>query len=119
MSIQTKTHNDPNEATETDMSVTTLASKRLDELRAFYIAIDDPVLQKEAENDDVFATIMQLAIDDYGVSQKELAEILKIKPSTVGRWRQGQTVPSVYARPGILAALCTLLSQCIALRENK
>ena len=102
---------------DTIPSVDGLAKQRLDELKAFHIALESPVLQMEAEDDEVFATVIQLAIDDYGLGQKELADILQTQTSTVGRWKVGRNVPSVYSRPGILSAVASCISQHIAERE--
>ena len=100
------------------ISARTLFETRLAELKAFHIALLSPVLQSQVEDDEVFTNIVQLAIDDYGVGQGELAGILQTQTSTVGRWRQGTSVPSVYARPGVLAAVASAISQHIKEREN-
>lgn len=96
-----------------------LASKRLSELKAFLIAIENPVMRKEVEDDEVFTTLIQLAIDDYGVGQAELAKVLSTNRSTVGRWKLGQATPSIYSRPGILTALSSLISHHIQQRAAK
>ena len=96
-----------------------LFDTRLAELKSFYIALLSPVLQNQVEEDEVFTNVVQLAIDDYGVGQGELAGILQTQTSTVGRWRQGASVPSVYARPGVLAAIASAVSQHIKERDSK
>lgn len=96
----------------------TLAAKRVDELRAFLNALHNPILRKQVDDDQVFAMVIQLAIDDYGVGQRELAKVLQTQPSTVGRWRHGQSAPSTYSRPGILSAIATSLSNHIEKRQG-
>jgi hypothetical protein len=105
------------EAETPDAGLRSLQTARLSELKTFYIALRSPFLQTQAEEDDVFADIVKLAIDDYGVGQGELSGILQTTTSTVGRWKQGSSVPSVYARSGVLAAIASAISQKIADRE--
>jgi hypothetical protein len=99
-------------------TASSLFDTRLAELKSFYIALRSPVLQNQVEEDEIFTNIIQLAIDDYGVGQGELAGIIQTQNSTVGRWRQGTSVPSVYARPGVLAAIASAVSQHIDEREK-
>lgn len=94
-----------------------LTTARLSELEAFHTALQTPLLQKQVEDDEVFEMVLQLAIDDYGVSQGELAEVLNTTTSTVGRWKQGRVAPSSYARAGILSAVASCLSSIIAGRR--
>ena len=100
------------------LTIRSLFDTRLAELKSFYIALLSPVLQNQVEDDEIFTNVIQLAIDDYGVGQGELAGILQTQTSTVGRWRQGASVPSVYARPGVLAAIASAVSQHIKTRES-
>lgn len=100
-------------------SIVELSKRRLEELETFLIALNSPVLKKEAEEDDVFNMLVQLAVDDYGVSQGELADVLHTQSSTVGRWKQGRAFPSVYSRPGILDGIAVLLSRQISDRRMK
>lgn len=40
-----------------------------------------------------------------GYSQEKLAELLRVEPSTVGRWERGETTPQPWVRPNMAKAL--------------
>ena len=104
-------------AEDVGFSIQRLAGRRLDELKAFHQALENPVMRQQIEDDETFVMLVQLAIDDYGVGQKEIADALQTQTSTVGRWKSGRAVPSIYSRRGIISAISSLLEEHITNRE--
>lgn len=96
-----------------------LRSRRNAEIEAFLIALGENSLQQAIADDDAFSAILDLAIGDYGVLQKDLASHLGVSPSAVGRWRANDSVPPAFARPPVIAALAALVAKKLSDEEPK
>ena len=94
-----------------------LRAKRKDELRAFGIALRDPTLGQLLENDEVFATILALATQDYGIKQKDVARMLSVSAASVARWAMGENTPKSYARPAVVKVIAELVE--LAIQDSK
>jgi len=87
-----------------------LRSRRRAEIESFLVALEQESLQQTAaQDDDAFASILDLAIGDYGVLQKDLADHLSLSASAVGRWRTKENAPRPYARRPVILALAALV----------
>lgn len=104
----------PDSALETPSESFTelLRARRKAEVAAFLNALREPSLKDAViEDSEALAAILDLAIGDYGVQQKELAGHLQVSPAAIGRWRANENAPRTYARAGVIAALDALISR--------
>ena len=95
-----------------------LISTRRNELQAFANALKDENLHKfvaSPSGDEAFSQVIALAVNDYGVSQKDLATAVGVNSTTVSRWSTGSSLPLPYGRGGILNVISTLLEHEIAI----
>ncbi len=89
-----------------------LLETRRDEIRAFAIALKNEEFLSfisTPEGDESFGDLIELAIREYGVSQREVATATSATPSTVSRWMNGQSLPPRYARKSIVEAIAMII----------
>lgn len=99
-----------------------LISRRVAELQLFRKSLDAPGFQNELkgkDSDALFSSMVDLAINDYGVSQTSLARMLDCSVATVGRWSTGRSKPHRMARSEVVAAICELIDLRISTLENR
>lgn len=93
-----------------------LNNNRRDEIKAFSIALQDEGLKKLISNDNgnqAFSQLLNLSINEYGVSQKELALAIDVNPTTVGRWCNGSSLPPLYGRVSIINAIVMVINHAL------
>lgn len=90
-----------------------LRARRRSERAAFIEALKNPSLLPLLQDNEVFATLVDLAINDYGLSQNELARAVRVHPSAVTRWSAGDSAPRGYARPIVVATIAELLARSL------
>ncbi len=89
-----------------------LRARRRAEIVAFLTALNEPSLRSSVLDDtEAFASVLDLAIGDYGVQQKEIADHLKVSPGAVGRWRSKEHAPRRYARESVLSVVAALIQR--------
>jgi ribosome-binding protein aMBF1 (putative translation factor) len=99
---------------EASTKATELRTQRINERRAFLTAIRDPSFDEDlVADDEVFATLIDLATSDYGVLQKDLAHVLGISPGAIARWATKENSPRPYARPAIVKAVGDLIERSL------
>jgi len=67
------------------------------------------VKQGVRENDDMFASIVHLAIQEYGLKQARIADALEVSPAAVGRWSKGNHLPKAHYRPSVVETIQQLI----------
>ena len=67
----------------------------LGNLNGFLSAVER---SQAAEKADVFAEMLKLAVESYGIKQLVIAERLQVTASTVGRWVKGSNIPNLATR---------------------
>lgn len=95
-----------------------LIANRRDEIRAFADALKNSELIKfvsSKDGDETFTDLISLAVNDYGVSRKELAESVEANVATVGGWCSGRSVPAPYARKPVLDAISSIIEHDLAI----
>ena len=94
---------------ESDVSFTQkLLETRRNEIKAFSIALrNEQFLDfiSSPEGDETFRDFLELAVQEYGVSQKEVAISIGVSTATVSRWIGGNTSPPGYGRRSIVEAI--------------
>jgi ribosome-binding protein aMBF1 (putative translation factor) len=95
-----------------------LVGQRRQERKSFIEALEQPALKAELASNEVFSTLVALAVYDYGVPQKELAEVLDIDPSGITRWAKGETAPRQYARPLVVSGIIGVMQKQLAQSEK-
>jgi transcriptional regulator with XRE-family HTH domain len=99
---------------EASIKATELRTQRVNEKRAFLTAIRDTSFDEDlVADDEVFATLIDLATSDYGVLQKDLAHILGISPGAIARWASKENSPRAYARPAIVKAIGDIIERSL------
>jgi hypothetical protein len=89
-----------------------LLETRRNELKAFSIALRDEGFLNfisTPEGDQSFCELIELAVREYGVSQREIATATDATPSTISRWISGQSAPPRYARKSIVEAIAMII----------
>jgi ribosome-binding protein aMBF1 (putative translation factor) len=89
-----------------------LLETRRNEIKAFSIALRDEGFLNfisTPEGDHSFCEFIELAIREYGVSQREVATATNATPSTISRWMSGQSMPPRYARKSIVEAIAMII----------
>ena len=98
---------------DSDVSFTErLLETRRNEIKAFSIALrNEQFLNFVAtpEGDDAFRDFLELAVREYGVSQKEIAAAISTSTATVSRWIGGSTSPPCYGRKSIVEAVAMII----------
>jgi hypothetical protein len=85
---------------------------RFGQLKAFLRQLNDPEVQDEAKRDDhLFASIIDLATDEYGVRQTSIADAIGISGAAVGRWAKGTNLPAPYVRASVIQALAAIIQE--------
>lgn len=85
-----------------------LLKTRRNEIQAFAIALrDDAFLNfiSTSEGSESFSDVVELAVKEYGVSQREVASSTDVSTATVSRWMNGQSLPPRYVRKNIVEAI--------------
>lgn len=104
----------PGSKEEASTTAGELRARRLNEKKAFLTAIRDPSFDENlVADDEVFATLIDLATSDYGVLQKDLAHLLGISPGAITRWAAKENSPRPYARPAVVKAIGDLIERSI------
>lgn len=101
-------------ATEMAAPLRAATEIRVAEIEAFANAIMDPSFMDQLANREIFAGALDLAISEYGVSQKDLADLLQQSSAQVGRWKAGTSAPSVRSREQVIDLTARLLSGRVA-----
>lgn len=85
-----------------------LLETRRSEVKAFAIALRDKQFLDyiaTEDGDETFSDLIQLAVKEYGVSQREIALATNSTASTVSRWMSGNAAPARYTRKSIVEAI--------------
>lgn len=94
---------------DSDVSFTErLLDTRRNEIKAFSIALRDKHFLdfiSSADGDEAFSDVVELAVKEYGVSQKEIALSANTTPSTVSRWMNKGACPPRFTRKSIVEAI--------------
>lgn len=102
-----------------ESKVRELVAKRCGEIRSFLTAIKDPSMIAMLEDEHLFATLLALAINDYGVRTKDLATALSVSVPQVGRWAAGENAPRPYARAQVVQGVAHLLEKALTELEQR
>lgn len=88
--------------------------KRFDALVSFRNSIsDDRVIESVKAEDGLFADIVRLAVEEYGVTQAEIAERSLVSPAAVGRWAKQINLPQAMSRGPIIQEVVAILNDYI------
>lgn len=103
----------PTLCVDSDVSFTEkLLETRRNEIKAFSIALRDEHFLKflsSTEGDEAFGEVVELAVKEYGVSQKEIATATNSTPSTVSRWMNKGNSPPRFTRNSIVEAIAMII----------
>lgn len=89
-----------------------LLKTRRNEIKAFSIALRDEHFLNflsKPEGDEAFGDMIELAVKEYGVSQREIAAATDATTPTVSRWMNGVSTPPRYARKGVVEAIAMII----------
>lgn len=88
-----------------------LLARRRGERLNFLRTLQDGAFREglERQSDELFRTLLALAVNDYGVSRKALALALNIAEPTISRWAKGGSSPPAYGRITVIDALAALM----------
>lgn len=79
-------------------------------LEAFLAKIESEELQGMVREDDaLFAWVVKLAVEEYGVAQVKLSERLALSLAAIGRWVRSENLPPPYVRQSVLIAIAGLI----------
>jgi hypothetical protein len=110
------------ERTNRDQTVDLMENSQkqsLGALSAFHKQIcDEQVMDGVQHDDNLFATIVDLAIREYGIRQAELARQLKVSAPAVARWSKQINLPATYARPSIVGKIASIIKLHIDAQEH-
>ena len=85
---------------------------RRNEIEAFISALKSSFSREATPKDEeLFQSFIMLAIDEYGVPRRKLAESIEVDPAQITRWCKGQAAPKPIIRPMILEILAALLEE--------
>lgn len=104
------------EWTVPDSFTRSLIAKRRSELQAFANALRNESVRQTVigeQGDEAFDDLIRLAVNDYGVGQRQIAEAVQINVATVSRWVAGTSRAPRLSRPTILSAIATLIEHDI------
>ena len=88
--------------------------QRFTALRAFRRSIaDDLVIDNVKSEDGLFADIVRLAVEEYGVTQAEIAERTLVSAAAVGRWAKQINLPQAMSRGPIVREIVAILDDFI------
>lgn len=89
-------------------------SNRLATLSQFAKIISTAAVAENVQEDDhLFARIVSISIEDYGVKQSALAAKMKVSTAAVSRWATLKNLPTPTLRPVILRAIIGLIEQSV------
>ena len=87
---------------------------RFTALRKFYAAIaSKKILKIIMEDDYFFSVILNLSLQEYGVTARQLARKINISEAAVGRWARMFNLPAPYVRPSILSRIVEIVHKHI------
>jgi hypothetical protein len=88
-----------------------LVKLRIDEQKAFLTYLSKLAIKAQLIEPEEFSTLIDLAVNHYGVAARALAETLDVAPSAISRWTGGENAPRSYARAAVLSAVSALLQE--------
>jgi hypothetical protein len=104
---------------KTEVYFAKLQRNRFGELQAFLKQLQDSRLQEDAKADDrLFASIIGLGVEEYGVRQAAIAEAIGISAAAVGRWAKRINLPPPYVRGTVVQALAAIVEEAVRLQEK-
>lgn len=101
--------------------ITDFLGRRLSERKAFVAALKEAGFRNQLLEDQsewLFASVVDLAINDYGVRQKHLAALIRANTASIGRWAAKTAAPTPIARVGVVDAIIQLLEFDISAAES-
>lgn len=88
--------------------------KRFGMLKVFIDQIRNQQLLDEVRRDDrLFAAVLELASEEYGVRFNDIAEKIDVSAATVGRWAKQINLPHSALRPLVVEAIADLLENYV------
>jgi len=94
-----------------------LCQRRRLEQRGFMEMLLRSSVIESLPNRELFHALLQLAVNEYGVRQSRLAEVLPAKLPVVSRWVAGLTAPPRYARALVIVAAASIIAVEIGMDE--
>jgi ribosome-binding protein aMBF1 (putative translation factor) len=98
-------------------AVEALLERRREERRQFLVIIHSKQAAEYSKDDAYFASLVTMAVKDYGVSRRSLATMLGANESAISRWMTGAHAPRPYGRKEVIAAIADLLRQDLAAED--
>lgn len=89
-------------------------AKRFNALKIFIDQIRTQELLNEVRHDDrLFAAVLELAAEEYGLRFNEISEKIEVSAATVGRWSKQINLPHSAFRPLVVEAIADLLENYV------
>jgi hypothetical protein len=96
-----------------------IQKSRLHTLEIFARLLDEEVTKAAVQEDDTyFASLVRLAVNDYGVKQSVIAQKLGVSAPAVSRWMSMLSLPVPYVRKGIVEAMEEIISSNVAAQKS-
>ena len=83
--------------------------RRRGERLSFLASLRSPDFSEASVDQEFFRVMVSLAVNDYGVSRKRIAETLGTSEATIGRWAAGASLPPLYIRRQIGNVIAIIL----------
>jgi hypothetical protein len=100
-------------------TVNALHGRRRHELEVFLVSLEESQIKEQVfSDDDLFASIVDLATSEYGIEQKNVAAHLGVSATAVNRWKNREHAPRPYARRAVIDTVAALVKERLKSMED-